>query len=71
MLPSPLLLDIRKLTVLLAHEDATHEPLTREADTSGVRWQTSQIHHSDKSLPRQNAAFTTEPGKPIVATDGI
>ena len=26
-----------------------HEPLTREADTSRVCWQTSQLRHSDKS----------------------
>ena len=47
------------------------EPLTREANTSHVCWQTSQLHHSDMSLPKQNAAFTTAPGKPIVAMDGL
>ena len=43
---------IRKLIVLLACADATitvHEPLTREADTSCICWQTSQLCHLDKS----------------------
>ena len=28
--------------------NTTHEPFTREADTSRVCWQTSQLHHTDK-----------------------
>ena len=53
-------------TSLDATSSTTHEPLTMEADTLRVCWQTSQLHHSDKSLPGQNAAFTTVPGKPIL-----
>ena len=44
-----------------------------QADASHIGWQTSQLHryHSDKSLPRQDAAFITVPGKPIVAMDEL
>ena len=40
-------------------------------DTSCVCWQTSRLHHSDESLPRQNTAFATVTGKSIVAMDGL
>ena len=66
------LLDIRKLTVLLARADAT---VLRTNCLPGRQILHAFVgkphsYHSDKSLPRLNA-FTIVPGKWIVTMDGL
>ena len=71
-LPSPLLLDIRKLTVLLAHADATVLRTNRLPGRQILRAFVGRLHsYTTQTLPRQNAAFTTIPGKPIFAMEGL